>query len=262
MQGRSLPRAFTVYADFAAVIGTAKPGRWIADCCVETFAAELAACTGTDPATFAFPDDPSRRGHPRVAGLFGGTATLAGMFAAYSPAWSPHFRGRLLRGMLRLAPAKSGALIATYTESVVGRDVHLTGEAWIGGRMMHFVAREPEGDMPLFISLHVPGPPASVLCGIMSGVAFVANETLPSASPILFIRVPDTPRLGTTNRYLDPIGGAIAADLADLGVNIAEADRLDSFVLEFLGINPCQVTTQHQATFAGMLDREHLDVAR
>ena len=261
VQGRSLPRASSVYLDFAAVIGTTKPGYWAADCSLEDFAAELIARTGADAATLAIPDNLSPRGNPRVAGLFGGVATLTGAFAAYSPSWSPHFRGRLLRGALRLAAGRSGNLIATYSESLVGRDVRLTGEAQIGGRSMHLAVREPGGDMPLFISLPVPGPPASVLCGIMSGVAFVAHESLPSACRIVFIRVSETPRLDATNRYLGPGPGTIAADLADLGINIPEAARFDSFTQVFLGTSPNQVTTQDQATFASMLDREHLDVA-
>jgi hypothetical protein len=35
----------------AAVIGMAKPRRWIADCSVEEFAAELTARTGVEAAT-------------------------------------------------------------------------------------------------------------------------------------------------------------------------------------------------------------------
>lgn len=262
MQGRSLPRAASIYADLAAVIGTARSGRWIAECSLEEFAAELVARTGADTATLTLPASASRRANPQVnsraAGLLGGIAALAGAFAAYSPAWSPHFRGRLIRGALRLAAAKNGTLAATYTESLMRRDVRLTGEASIGGRSMHLAVREPGGDMPLFISLHVPGPPASVLCGVMSGAAFVAHETLPSACRVVFIRVPDTPRLDGTNRYLDPAAGAIAADLADLGVNVAEAKRLDSLARAFVAASPTQVTAQDQATFASILDREHL----
>src|SRR5262249_11504501 len=126
MQGRSLPRAPSVYADFATVIGTTKPGRWVADCSLEAFAAALAARTGVDAATLTVRDNGSRRGTARAAGLFGGVATLAGAFAAYSPSWSPHFRGQLLRGALRLAAGRSGALVATYGESFAGRDVLLT----------------------------------------------------------------------------------------------------------------------------------------
>ncbi|MGH8428838.1 MAG: hypothetical protein ACREUF_00385, partial [Solimonas sp.] len=261
MQGRSLPRASSVYVDFATVIGVPKPGRWIADCSLEEFAAELAAHTGVDAATLAVPDSLARRGNPRAAGLLGGVATLSGAFAAYSPAWSPHFRGRLVRGALRLTPGKGGALVATYTEALLGRNVHLTAEAWIGGRSMHFVVREPDGDMPLFISLLVPGPPASVLCGVMSGVAFVSHDSLPSACRIVFIRVQDTPSLDSTNRYLDPVPGAISADLVELGVHVREADRLDSVTRKFVGARPNQVTAQDQSTFASMLDRDHLHVA-
>ena len=70
-------------------------------------------------------------------------------------------------------------------------------------------------------------------CHVRSG--FRLHEPLPSASRIVFIRVPDTPRLDGTNRYFDPVPGAIAADLVALGLNIPEADRLDAFTREFLG---------------------------
>lgn len=261
VQGRSLPRASSVYADLALVIGSAKSGRWLADCSPEEFAAELIACTGVDAATLALPDSLSRRGNPRAAGLLGGTATLTGAFAAYSPVWSPPYHGRLLRGALRLAPGRGGALIAAYTESFFGRDMHLTAEVSISGRSMHFLLREPDGDMPVFISVQLPGPPASVLCGVMSGVAFLSHEPLPSASRIVFVRVRDASRLDSTNRFFDPVPGAIAADLADLGLDIPEARRLDSFAREFVGTRPDQVTTQDQTTFASMLDLLHLGTA-
>ena len=261
VQGRSLPRAPSVYADLAAVIGTAKPGRWVADCSLEEFAAELAARTGVDVATLAMPDSLARRGNPRAAGLFGGDRDpvrhLRRLFAGLVAAFSRPFASRRFTAFV----GQERSLIATYTELLFGRDVRLTAEAWIGGRSMHFVVREPDGDVPVFISLQIPGPPASVLCGVMSGVAFVSHEPLPSACRIVFIRVPDTPRLDGTNRYFDPVPGAIATDLVALGLNVPEADRLDAFTREFLGTRPNQVTTQDQATFASMLDRQHLDLA-
>ncbi|MBL8839892.1 MAG: hypothetical protein JNL66_26785 [Alphaproteobacteria bacterium] len=261
MQGRSLPRAPSVYADLAAAIGTTRPGQWIAESSLEDFTAELAARTGVDIAGLVVPDGLARRGNARAAGLFGGVATLAGAFAAYSPAWSPHYRGRLLRGALRLAAGRAGALLATYGESFAGRDVRLTAEAWMAGRSMHLVMREPVGDIPLFFSLLMPGPPASVLCGVMSGFAFLSHEPLPTACRVVFIRVPDTPKLDGTNRYLDPVPGAIAADLAELGLAVAEAERLDAFTHAFVGTLPMQATPEDQTTFASMLDRQHLDLA-
>lgn len=258
MQGRSLPRAVSVYADFAAVIGTTKPGTWIADCSAEDFAIELAARTGARVLVPSQPDLMGPRADPHIGGLFGGPGTLAGAFAAYSLAWSPHFRGTLIRGSLRLRPNERRKLIATYAENLLRRPLRLEGEVQIGGRCMDFTLREPEGGAPLFITLHVPGPPASVLCGVMSGAAFVAHEALPSAVRIIFIRVPDTSALDHTNRYLALAPGAVVADLAALGLAIREADRLDAFARAFLGETPAQVTAQDQATLADMLDREYI----
>lgn len=254
MQGRSLPRAPSVYADLAAVIGTAKPGKWIAECDEKMFAAELMACTGADAATLAEPDSPARRSTPRAPGLLFGVSTLTGTFAAYSLAWSPPFNGHVVRGVLRLAPGRSGALVATYTESYRGRHLSMTSEVWIAGRSMHFLVRDPGGDMPAFISLQVPGPPANVLCGVMSGVAFIAHEPLPSAASIVFIRVEDRPGLYDTNRFFEPKKGAIVADLIKLGVKVTRAKRLDTYARKFIGTRPLQVTGYDQATFSGMLD--------
>ncbi|MBP0494313.1 hypothetical protein [Roseomonas indoligenes] len=260
VQGRSVPRAASIYADFCAVIGSGKPGHWIAECSLEDFSAELAACTGIDATSLAAPDAMPSRGGAHGAGLLGGVGTLAGAFAAYSLAWSPHFRGRLIRGSLRLEARRNRALVATYAEALVGRTVRLSGEVQLDGRSMHVTVREPEGNMTLFFSLQVPGPPASVLSGIMSGVAFVAHESVPSACRIALVRVPETPRLDASNRYLEPLPGAIASDLSELGVSLTEADSFDAFSRTFLGESPLQVTTQ-QAAFASMLDRQYLDAA-
>ncbi len=260
VQGRSLPRSASVYADFALVVGSNQPGHWIAECSIEAFAAELIACTGTDAETLVRPDGFAPRRAER-AEAFGGIAGLSGAFAAYSPAWSPHFRGRLIRGTLRLRMGQSGLLVATYVETLVGRTVSFTADVQFGGRSMHFAVREQNGEMPLFISVQVPGPPASVLCGVMSGAAFVAHDSLPTACRILFIRVPDTPALDAGNRYLDPAPGAIAADLRALGAQIAEETHMEALARGFLGDGPQQVTAEDQTRFASLLDPPHLEAA-
>jgi hypothetical protein len=257
VQGRSLPRASSVYEDLAKVIGTAKPGHWIASCSLEDFAAELAVLVGADASTLAI-GSPMVRVATRSSGLMGGITTLAGAFAAYSLAWSPHFRGQWVRGALRLAAGRNGALAATYIEALVGRDVRLTADVQIDGRSLHMLLHESDGGLPLFMSMLLPGPPASVMCGVMSGVAFVSHETLPSASRIIFVRVPEGGNLDASNRYLHPVAGAIASDLAALGLNVTEGARLDVLVREFIGVHPDQITRQDQAAFAAILDREYL----
>jgi hypothetical protein len=257
VQGRSLPRALSVYDDLARVIGSARPGRWVAECSAAEFAAELVACTGADPADLAEPQEAPGRGGGRAPGLFGGVATLAGAYAGYSHAWSPHFRGRLLRGTLRLAAGRGGGLAATYSESLVGREVRMSAAVELVGRTLHLLLREPGSDLPLFVSLILPGPPASVMCGVMSGAAFVASEPLPSTTRIAFIRVPDTPALERTNRYFAAEPGAIAGDLAGLGLAVPAAERLDALLRGFLGPGPEQLSAADQAGFAAILDPVH-----
>ena len=67
--------------------------------------------------------------------------------------------------------------------------------------------------------------------------------------------MPDAPKLNDTNRFFEPVAGAIAADLVDLGVDLPEADRLDAFIREFVGTTPIQATPQDQTTLANLLDR-------
>jgi hypothetical protein len=66
VQGRSLSRSASVYADFAAVIETARPSLWITDYSLEEFAAELADRTGADAATLVAQDIAALRGNPHI----------------------------------------------------------------------------------------------------------------------------------------------------------------------------------------------------
>lgn len=258
VQGRSLPRAASVYDDLAKVIGTTKSGRWVATCSVEDFAGELIARTGADLSGFAAPGKPEPRGPSHPVGLFGGVAALGGAFAAYSPAWSPHYRGHLVRGALRLTASRADALTAVYTETMVDRTVRLIGDVLITGRTLHIPLREEDGGLPLFVTLQLPGPPASVMCGVMSGTAFVAAESLPCSSRVMFVRVPDDARLDATNRYLDAAPGAVANDLSELGLAARDLAELDAMARAFLGTAPDQVTAQDQTAFASILDRRYL----
>jgi hypothetical protein len=126
--------------DLAAVIGASNPGRWVAVCSVEEFAAELIAQTGGGRRHSCHTGQPRAAPQSAVAGLFGGVARL---------------HSRFLQGALRLSSGRGGSLIATYTDSLFGHSVRLTAKVWIGGHSAR--AQCSRGRPPRFIHARVLG---------------------------------------------------------------------------------------------------------
>lgn len=267
-QGRSLPRSAAVYDDWAKVIGSSRPGVWLAACSVEAFVSELCTLFSVTPqqlqdrftlqarSAAALQSDP-----PAL-----GSRYLVGEYACYSLAWSPYFHGQVIRGALTLDAqrGKPGLFAASYRETLLGRAIEFRGEATAVGRTLHLSLRHAEeASSPLFMSLLLPGPPASALCGVMSGATLIGPDAQPSATRILLVRVPEA--ADASNRYLSPEPGAVAGDLEALGLPLGKPGELDVLALDFLsgesGPGPVQVDTATQARFAAILDRSFLGVA-
>ena len=134
--------------------------------------------------------------------------------------------------------------------------VETVGDVIVTGRLLHIVLWDQDGNLPLFATLIMPGPPASALCGILSGAAFVAHAALPSASRFLAVRVTDTAGLAASNRYVDPAPGFLTADLAGLGVKPREARALDDLAGGFFAEGAASVTPAMQEAFTELLDPE------
>ncbi len=100
IQGRAQPRSPQVYDDWAKVLGTQRSGAWLISSSLAEFSAELSALSGTPIADLHRIDAVRTCAAPRagVLALLGGAMAPCGNFACYSHAWSPHFRGKLLRG--------------------------------------------------------------------------------------------------------------------------------------------------------------------
>lgn len=228
MQGRAEPRSAAVYADWARVLGTARTGHWLSECSPEDFVVELRAVFGPRADALAHEIDASVLAagtHHDPAEEGAAEFDLAGHYPCYSHAWSPHYRGQIIRGALTITACRGRHRHAGYTERLLGRPIAFAGELHEAGRTLHLVLHGPAGVSPLFISLLAPGPPASVLCGIMSGATAVGPEPLPSATRIVIVRVPGD--AAPSNRYFPPDHGAFAEDLAALGLA-----RLDARVVE------------------------------
>lgn len=251
MQGRAQPRAPQFYEDWAKVIGTRHSGAWLLASPMAGFIAELTAATGTHPDTLARLDRAGPRS-PATARAPSGHR-LAGGYACYSHAWSPHFQGRLIRGSLRLASA-ADRLRGEYRENVPRAQLHLTGHAIPNGNGLMLVMTDAAQACTLCFSLFAPGPPASVLCGIMTGMSLLAQDQRPMAGRILLVRLPDSIAPEDANRYIDAGAAPILADLAACGVRPADTVAFAALIDAYLSDDRIAVDVASQRAFAAQLD--------
>ena len=231
LQGRAQPRELQLYEDWSKVLGLDRSGQWIADCDIETFVDEICARHGRDrDALLRELEVPVSRSVP------GSAAELAGTFACYSHAWSPYFRGRLIRGELSIGSAsKLNRLPISYTEVLPTSSLRLRGSLHVALRSMHaHVSDGANATQTLTFCLFRASPPASVLAGFMFGTTVMGPEAQPSATRIVMVRLPAaTARLRSAEAYLPP-QGSVAEDLVSLGLLVEDATILDGHLCEFL----------------------------
>jgi hypothetical protein len=260
MQGRALPRNPQIYADWAKVLGTERGADWLARCTPDAFEAELVSLFNADRAALRQLADSPAADARSAAGF-----ALYGHYACYSWAWSPYYRGHVIRAALEIRRAARGHDEAQYRERLLGRAVAFAGEPLVAGNTLHIALHGPDEVSPLFLSLHTAGVPGSVLCGILSGATSVGPQPLPTATRFVAARVAEDP--SDSNRYLLPANGALGADLtALLGVRegAAELDRRLCAVLgagtESEGAD--QVGFDAQMGLAALLDPLWLEAER
>ncbi|MFO1162808.1 MAG: hypothetical protein U1E60_28505 [Reyranellaceae bacterium] len=99
LQGRSQPRELQVDEDWSKVLELDRPGQWVADCDTDAFLDAICLRHGRDRESLLNAIEPSGS---RNASVPGTALELAGTFVSYSHAWSPYFRGRLIRGELAI----------------------------------------------------------------------------------------------------------------------------------------------------------------
>jgi hypothetical protein len=233
LQGRARPRELAVYEDWSKVLDLDRPGRWIADCDTESFLDEICTRHGRDREELrrqveSFGNAASRQGH----GL-----SLAGTYACYSHAWSPYFRGRLIRGELSVAAVPGPQrLAATYTELLPTGTLRLQGPIALDSRSLRLEVSDIErAGQRLDFCLFPPSPPVSVLGGFMVGATVIGPDAQPSVSRIAMIRLPAAPaRQPAADAYL-PAAASIAEDLAALGLPVEDPVAVDRCLAAFLG---------------------------
>jgi hypothetical protein len=233
VQGKAEPRFTEVYQDWAKVLGLDRDGAWIAGSSLDEFEAALQAYPGAKPLA---------RDGARSAGTL--ESEIAGLYAVYSMAWSPHFQGRILRGSMKLARSRGAALSVEYHEDLpIGASLY-RGEATIAGRTLSLPLYEAATGLPLFMSFALPGLPAAVVCGVQCGAALLSHSTEPMTGRIVLAKLRGTPDLRASNRYLEK-GESMAADLAALGPALPSGS--DALLAEVLGKPDCLTTAQQTA---------------
>ncbi len=259
LQGRALPRSVQLYEDWAKVLGTKRSGAWLASCTVAAFLDEICVLYDADAGMLLAraEQDAAEASAAHATGHY-----LCGAYACYSLAWSPYFRGHVIRGALLIAcsAAPQRGLSATYSEALLGGTLQLRGGAVVAGRTLHVHLPGAEHCSPLMMTLFLPGPPASVLCGVLSGATVVGSEPLPSMTRLIAVRVPRD--ASPSNGYIAPSPGALADDLQRLGLRLAEPDTTDAMLRDVLlggaGGGLDQIPATDQARLAAVFDRAYL----
>lgn len=239
IQGKAEPRFAEVYQDWAKVLGLDRDGSWIAGSSLDEFEDELQARLGASAV--------ARAGARPAATL---ESEIAGLYAVYSMAWSPHFRGRVLRGSMKLSRLRSASLLAEYHEDLpIGASLY-RGEAAVVGRTLSVPLHEVATGLPLFMNFAIPGLPAAVLGGVQCGVALLSHSTEPMTGRILLAKLRGTPDLRASNRYMEN-GESVTADLAALGLSLP-ADA-DDRLRRTLAVPDC-LTTAEQTGLSEIFD--------
>jgi hypothetical protein len=239
MQGRAQPRDGAVYDDWVAVLSLDRTGAWLAECELSAFVEAVEARHGTGPAELERRTRSMRRaGAPRLASLAAAepAATLEGTFVAYSPAWSPYYRGQLIRGVLSFeALPNTRRIEAAYTESLPTGVMTARGDAITARRAINLQLHDPVGDIHISFCLFPSAPPGSLLGGTMMGATILGPEPQPTASRIILLRMagPASAALALPP-YLAP-GASVAADLARLGFRLEDPAQVDAHIVRFLG---------------------------
>jgi len=234
LQGRAQPRELSIYHDWAKVLGLERSGQWIADCDFDSFLDEVCARHGRDRADMMRQLEASAQGAARQ----GPGLSLAGTYVCYAHAWSPYFRGQLVRGELTIATAagRSDRVSARYVEVLPTGRLQLDGVIAVDKRTLRIeVCDATRTAQYVNFSLFLPSPPVSVLGGLMFGTTLIGPDAQPSVTRAVVIRLASAnARLRSDEAYLAP-GVSLSGDLEALGLPIDDPVAVDDCLASFLG---------------------------
>lgn len=273
LSGKAMPRASSVYEDWARVLGGALTAPFLASSSFEEF--QDAVCTrfvvpetalSALRAEAGLPQSPAQvvaissltRGSERQpSGLW-----LEGAYLAISPAWSRADAGRLIIGAVSIHTDAIQRLQISYGESLPGRQVLMSGLLQSDGRSAQSALTCSHTGRLSVLGLNVPKPPANLIGGILSGAAVHDPDARVAASRILLLRCHGAraERLVSRAGYLDANGALVESELAALGYrDDAARPALGAGIVDFLtapsSSSLCEVRPRDIAPLEMMTDR-------
>lgn len=272
--GRSTPRNFSFYEDWALMLDLDEGPHFIMTCTLAAFTERIAAKMNLPDALLASLGDRPHKSNgaaPRQDHVGGqdpswlANALLQGSYLALSLAWAPTARERLLQGTLHLGTRDDGKLHADYLETILGRKVLFEGHGQEQGHTAQLTLTCQANATTFFMAFHLPILPGNLGAGIFAGNTVYDSASTPAACPILFIRnhalTHDEMEAGMN--YLDATAEALAGSLEDLGYGRDPTLAAESALLDLLTRPPDiplitlqRETLTHAAT---LVDERRLD---
>lgn len=239
--GRSTPRSFSLFEDWAQVLGIAEGPHFVMSSSLSDFARVLGERFDLPEALLAaFDHSPVLAVPPPIApmageaGVWNADAMLAGSFLALAPSWSPLQRGRLLCGAMSFQTA-GGTISLHYQENVAGRALVFAGTGASDGRSCQMTLRSEANGGLYLIAFHLP------LLGILAGGVFAGNafydpNAEPNCSAILMVRNHRVPaaELAGLSDYLDYGPAELAPCLERLGYGRDRSFAAERMLLELM----------------------------
>ncbi|MGO4740179.1 hypothetical protein AB4099_26775 [Bosea sp. 2KB_26] len=273
LSGKAMPRASSVYEDWARVLGGSLTAPFLASSSFEEF--QQAICTrfgvpetvlatlrgeaGLPPVPVPVPVTPSAA---RAGSRQPGEHWLAGTYLAISPAWSRVEAGRLIIGAMRIYADPMQQLQISYSENLFNRPVAMQGQLLSDGRTAQSALTCSYTHRLFFLALNVPTPPANLIGGILSGAAVHDPNARAVACRILFLRAHgrSIEDLAARMGYLDADADGIEQELAGLGYRADAARRgLAASIVTSLGMHStaalCEAAPRDFADIELTLDR-------
>lgn len=252
--GAATPRNPRLYDDWAAVIGSSRPGSWIAAASPRAFAEELAAALDADLTRLeaALAEFAPRPPAPPPA-----LDPASGIYITYSRAYSRYYSGWLVRGLLELSAQPDGHFALAYRERFLEKgEVTVRGAARLSDDLLACHAT-PDGDAftdaPFLFLLRTPGHPPHILFGQMLTVAVFGPEREPGASEFVAIRVDEATAKTAEGAicYLEATAESLATEVRRLGFDGEAAETLTGTLTELFGPTGAPLTLSPFRKVAG-----------